>query len=193
MKHLSVFCGSSPGADSGYRNAARRLGALLAMRKITLVYGGGNIGLMGEIANAVLSHRGEVIGVIPQSLVDKELAHTGVTELRIVRSMHERKAVMADLSDGFIALPGGLGTLEELFEILTWGQLGLHRKPCGLLNVAGYFAHMLTFLNHIVSQEFMTSRDLEMLVVEEDEEVLLRKMAIYKPPRAERWIGTGQR
>ncbi len=193
MKHLCVFCGSSPGANSEYKNAARRLGALLAMKKITLVYGGGSIGLMGEIADAVLDHRGEVIGVIPQSLVDKELAHSGVTELRVVRSMHERKAVMADLADGFIALPGGLGTLEELFEILTWGQLGLHRKPCGLLNAAGYFAPMLAFLNHMVSQEFLRTRDLEMLLMEEDEKALLRKMAAYRSPPTERWIGISQR
>ncbi len=193
MKRLSVFCGSSSGADPVYRSAARGLGASMAMKKITVVYGGGNVGLMGEVANAALEHRGEVIGVIPQSLVDKELAHAGVTELRVVRSMHERKAVMADLSDGFIALPGGLGTLEELFEILTWGQLGLHRKPCGLLNVAGYFTDMLTFLDHIVSQQFMKQRDLKMLLVEQDQETLLRKMAAYKPPRAEKWIGAGQR
>ena len=193
MERLCVFCGSSPGADPEYKTAARRLGALLARRSIALVFGGGNVGLMAEIANSALHQQGEVIGVIPQALVEKELAHNGVTELRIVGSMHERKAVMADLSDGFIALPGGLGTLEELFEILTWAQLGLHEKPCGLLNVLGYFAHMRTFLNHMVSQRFLKSRDLQMLLVEENEEALLQKMADYKPPRTEKWIDRSQR
>ncbi len=193
MKRVCVFCGSSSGADPEYKNAAQSFGALLATKKITLVYGGGSIGLMGEIADAVLEHRGEVIGVIPQSLVDKELAHNGLTELHVVRSMHERKAVMADLSDGFVALPGGLGTLEELFEILTWGQLGLHRKPCGLLNAAGYFAPMLGLLNHMVSKKFLQARDLDMLLVDEDEKGLLRKMALYRPPPTERWIGISQR
>ncbi len=193
MERLCVFCGSSPGADPEYKNAARRLGAVLARRNITLVYGGGNVGLMGEIANGVLNQKGEVIGVIPQALVEKELAHNGVSELRIVGSMHERKAVMADLSDGFIALPGGLGTLEELFEILTWAQLGFHEKPCGLLNVLGYFAHMRAFLNHMVSQRFLKSSDLQMLLVAENEEALLQKMADYKPPRTGKWIDRSQR
>ncbi len=138
MQRLCVFCGSSPGANSQYAALARRLGALLARRGLGLVYGGGNVGLMGVLADAVLKDGGHVIGVIPQALVDLEVAHSGLPDLRIVGSMHERKALMADLADGFIALPGGIGTLEEFCEILTWAQLGLHQKPCGLINVAGY-------------------------------------------------------
>src|ERR1043165_174167 len=145
FRRVCVFCGSSPGARPEYRQAAEAMGRLLASRRIGLVYGGGNVGLMGLLADAALSAGGEVIGVIPRHLDAREVAHRGLPDLRVVASMHERKALMADLSDAFIALPGGLGTLEEMFEILTWAQLGLHRKPCGLLNVLGYFDRLLSF------------------------------------------------
>jgi uncharacterized protein (TIGR00730 family) len=151
MKRVCVYCGSATGANPAHRDAAEKLGVLLATRGIGLVYGGGNVGLMGVIADAALRAGGEVIGVIPGALMDKELGHTGVTKLHVVASMHERKQLMADLSDGFIALPGGIGTLEEFFETLTWLQLGFHNKPVGLLNVAGFYEHLLTFLRHVSS------------------------------------------
>src|SRR6516164_2274986 len=149
LKRICVFCGSSVGDRPIYLQAALELGRAIAERRLGLVYGGGHIGLMGVLADAVLSGGGEVIGVIPQALVDRELAHTGVTELRVVETMHQRKALMADLSDGFLALPGGFGTGDELFEILTWAQLGLHAKPIGVLNVGGYFDPLLAWLDHM--------------------------------------------
>jgi uncharacterized protein (TIGR00730 family) len=155
MRRLCVFCGSSAGGQPIYADHARRLGTALAARSVGLVYGGGHIGLMGILADAVLGAGGEVIGVIPQALVDKELAHRGLTELRVVASMHERKALMADLADGFAALPGGFGTGDEFFEILSWAQLGLHAKPIGLLNVAGYFDALLAWLDHTVREGFV--------------------------------------
>src|ERR1051325_8659898 len=155
MQRLCVFTGSSSGARAAYAEAARELGTLLARRGIGLVYGGARVGLMGAVADAVLAAGGEAIGVIPQALVAKEVAHTGLTALHVVESMHARKAMMSDLSDGFIALPGGWGTLEELFEVLTWAQLGLHRKPTGLLNVDGYFDGLLAFLTHTVAEAFV--------------------------------------
>ena len=150
MKRVCVFCGSSPGARPAYTELARRLGSILARRGMTLVYGGGNVGLMGVLANAVLAGGGNVIGVIQQAMVYLEVAHTGFPDLRIVGSMHERKALMADLADAFIALPGGLGTLEEFCEILTWAQLGMHQKPCGLINVENYFDQLIAFLDDAV-------------------------------------------
>src|SRR5579871_639763 len=147
LRRVCVFCGSSSGLRSSYAEAARRLGWTLAGHKVGLVYGGGKVGLMGTVADAVLERGGEAIGVIPQPLVAREIAHPGLTELRIVSSMHERKALMADLSDAFIALPGGYGTLEEFAEALTWSQLGIHKKPCGLLNVAGYYDNLIAFLD----------------------------------------------
>jgi uncharacterized protein (TIGR00730 family) len=152
MKRICVFAGSSAGVRPEYLRAAADLGTVLAARGIELVYGGARVGMMGAVAGAVLAGGGRVTGVIPQALVEKEVAHDGLTELRVVTSMHQRKALMADLSDAFIALPGGWGTLDEMFEILTWAQLGLHRKPCGLLNVSGYFDRLLAFLDALQSQ-----------------------------------------
>ena len=187
MKRVCVYCGSSLGADPMYREVAENLGALLAARGIGLVYGGGNVGLMGIIADAALRAGGEVIGVIPTALMDKELGHTGVTKLHVVTSMHERKQLMADLSDGFIALPGGIGTLEELFEALTWLQLGFHDKPVALLNVAGFYDHLLTFLRHVTSEKFMRDAHLESLLVESDVDALLARMTAFCAPSVAKW------
>lgn len=172
-KRICIFTGSAPGARPEYADAARELGALLVERGYGLVYGGGNIGLMSVVADAVLEKRGEVVGVIPEFLVDKELAHRGLTELRIVKSMHERKAVMAELSDGFMALPGGIGTLEEFFEVLSWAQLALHEKPCGLLSVEGYYEHIVGFLDHAVAEGFLNPNHRALLIVEATPERLL--------------------
>jgi len=179
MKKVCVYCGSSSGRRPEYSYAARSLAKALISRGIGLVYGGAGIGIMGEIADAVLAGGGQVIGVIPQMLADKEVAHDGLTELKIVGSMHERKQVMMDLSDGFIALPGGLGTQEELFEVLTWSQLGLHTKPCGLLNVEGYYDKLCSFLDHAVEEQFVKSHHREMLLVEQSPEKLLTLMEAY--------------
>jgi len=191
MKRVCVFCGSSPGANRTYTDVAGRLGALLAQRGLGLVYGGGNVGLMGILADAVLAGGGEVIGVIPQALVDLEVAHAGLPDLRIVGSMHERKALMADLADGFVALPGGIGTLEEFCEILTWAQLGLHRKPCGLINTVGYFDHLMAFLDHAVAERFFRSEHRGMVLVEAEAEQLLDRFEAYRPPQLEKWIDRG--
>ena len=189
MKRVCVFCGSSSGVRPGYRAAAEELGRRLAGRGIGLVYGGARVGLMGVVADAVLSARGQVIGVIPEALVSKELAHTGLTELRVVASMHERKAVMADLSDGFIAIPGGWGTLEELFEVLTWGQLGLHQKPCGLLNVEQYFDGLLSFADRMIEEGFVRRENRAMISVSSDPAALIDLLVAYTPPRSvEKWI-----
>jgi len=188
MKRVCVFCGSSPGGNAKYVEGARHLGAVLAQRGLTLVYGGGNVGLMGRLADAVLAHNGQVIGVIPQALMDLEVGHSGLPDLRLVGSMHERKALMADLADAFIALPGGLGTLEEFCEILTWAQLGMHQKPCGLLNAQGYFEHLLTFLDHAVSERFVRPEHRAMILVEEDAAKLIERFEQYRPPRLEKWI-----
>ena len=188
MKRSCVFCGSARGVRPDYAAAARKLGAMLASRRLTLVYGGGCVGLMGELANSVLDAGGEVVGVIPRSLVEMEVAHTGVTELHVVDSMHERKALMADLSDGFVALPGGLGTLEELFEVLTWAQLGLHEKPCGLLEVAGYFQHLIAFLEQAVEERFLREAHRGLLLVENCPAALLDRLADHRPARIEKWI-----
>ncbi len=182
MRRVCVYCGSSPGKDPSHREAGENLGALLAARGIGLVYGGGNVGLMGIIADATLRAGGEVIGVIPSALMDKELGHTGVTKLHVTASMHERKQLMADLSDGFIALPGGIGTLEELFETFTWLQLGFHDKPVGLLNVAGFYDHLLVFLRHATAENFMRDAHLESLLVETDADTLLARMARFRAP-----------
>lgn len=188
MKRLCVFCGSSAGETSRYLQAATRTGALLAGRGIEVVYGGSRIGLMGRLADATLEAGGCVIGVIPRALTNREVAHEELTELRVVDSMHERKAVMADLSDGFIALPGGLGTLEELFEVLTWSQLGLHRKPCGLLDVNGYFRRLISFLDHAVTEGFLADSHRRMIQVDENPEGLLERLQTYDPPALPRWI-----
>lgn len=164
------------------------LGAACARRGLGLVYGGGNVGLMGVVADAALAKGGAVIGVIPKALATKEVAHLRLDDLRVVESMHERKAVMADLADGFIALPGGMGTLEELCEILTWAQLGMHAKPCGLLNIAGYFDGFLQFLDHAVHEEFLKPKHRELALVEETPDRLLDAFAKYHPPRVDKWI-----
>ena len=180
MKRVCVFCGSSAGGRPSYREAAAQLGRSLAERRIGLVYGGASVGLMGILADAVLHAGGSVVGVIPQALAKQEVVHDGLTALRIVGSMHERKAVMADLSDGFIALPGGMGTLDELFEMVTWAQLGLHRKPCGLLDVEGYFAPLLAFLDHAVKERFVKETHRALLLVAAEPQVLLDAFAARK-------------
>ena len=187
MKRICVYCGSSPGADPIHREAAENLGTLLAARGIGLVYGGGNVGLMGAVADAALRGGGEVIGVIPSALMDKELGHAGVTKLHVVASMHGRKQLMADLSDGFVSLSGGIGTLEELFETFTWLQLGFHEKPVGLLNVAGFYDHLLTFLRHATAEKFMREAHLESLLVETDAAALLARMGDFRPPSVAKW------
>jgi uncharacterized protein (TIGR00730 family) len=174
---VCVFCGSSPGARPEYGDAARALGALLARRGVELVWGGGNVGLMGVVADATLAAGGRAIGVIPAALAERELAHATATELHVVRTMHERKALMADLSDAFVALPGGMGTLDELFEILTWSQLGIHRKPVGLLDVAGYYAPLLAFLDSARDEGFVRPADRALLRVDADPERLLDALA----------------
>jgi hypothetical protein len=183
-----VFCGSSFGSRPEYAAAATALGTILAGQEIGLVYGGAKVGLMGTIADAVLQAGGEVIGVIPEGLVLKEIAHSGLTELKVVHSMHERKALMASLSDGFIALPGGFGTFEEFCEILTWAQLGLHHKPCGLLNIAGYYDHLIAMFNHAVGEKLLKPEFRDFVLADTEPELLLAKMRSYRPPVTEKWI-----
>lgn len=188
MKRICVYCGSSSGKSPEYIESAHALAEALVERGIGLVYGGASVGIMGAIADTVLDHGGEVIGVIPQSLVEKEVSHHGLTELKVVASMHERKAAMAEISDGFIALPGGLGTLEELFEMLTWSQLGFHQKPCGILNVKQYFDHLRLFLDHAVEQQFVKDVHRNMLLVEQNPSKLLTLMADYRPLAVGKWM-----
>jgi len=185
---VCVFCGSSPGARPEYTEAARLLGQRIAGRGLRLVYGGGGVGLMGEVADAVLAAGGEVVGVIPQHLVDREVAHPGLTDLRVTGSMHERKALMADLADGFVAMPGGLGTLEELAEILTWSQLGLQSKPCGLLDVAGFFDPLLAFLDHTVEERFVTAEHRGLVLADRDPDRLLDKLDAWQPRPSSKWL-----
>ena len=192
MKNICVYCGSSPGKRPEYVESARQLARELVARDLGLVYGGARVGIMAEIANAVLAEGGEVIGVIPQSLVDKEVAHHGLTKLHTVDSMHDRKALMADLSDGFIALPGGLGTLEELFETLTWAQLGFHTKPCGLLNICGYYDGLSAFLDHAVQEQFVKHIHRQMLLIGDNPGFLLDRFARYQAPDQGKWIGRQQ-
>ncbi|WP_205890237.1 TIGR00730 family Rossman fold protein [Pseudomonas jilinensis] len=189
---ICVFCGSSSGNRPDYLEAANQLGTALAKAGIGLVYGGAQVGLMGEVANAALAAGGEVIGVIPKALVDRELAHEGLTKLKVVGSMHERKAMMAELSDGFIALPGGVGTFEELFEVWTWAQLGHHRKPCAVFNVSGYYDKLIDFLDHCVEQGFFKPVYRDMLIVEPSVESLLQAVSDYQPPRVVKWINSEQ-
>ncbi|HEY0065489.1 MAG TPA: TIGR00730 family Rossman fold protein [Telluria sp.] len=177
MKSIAVYCGANAGANEVYADAARALGRALAANKIALVYGGGNVGLMGIIADAVLAAGGEVRGVIPQQLVDRELAHPGLTELFIVKDMHERKALMAQLAEGFIAMPGGMGTLEELFEMLTWSQLGIHSKPIGLLNVDGFYDQLVGFLAHAATEGFIQARHAGLLKLSADPASLIALLA----------------
>jgi uncharacterized protein (TIGR00730 family) len=189
VKRICVYCGSNRGKSAEFLASARTLAGELVQRDIGLVYGGASVGIMGEIADTVLARGGEVIGVMPQALVDKEVSHTGLTELRVVNSMHERKEIMADLAQGFIALPGGLGTMEEIFEVLTWAQLGFHQKPCALLNVKGYYNRLTQFLDHAVAQGFIAETHREMLLVEENPHSLLEIMASYSAPAVDKWIG----
>ncbi len=187
MNRLCVYCGSSSGTGDDYVSAARELGKLLLQQEIGLVYGGASLGIMGIIADTVLAGGGNVTGIIPQALHGKEIAHEGLTELHVVDSMHERKSLMAVLSDGFVAMPGGFGTLEEIIEIITWGQLGFHDKPCGLLNVAGYFDHLLAFLDHSAAQGFLHPQHRDMLLVASTPAELLRKFENYVQPSVEKW------
>lgn len=179
MQRICVFCGSQPGRDARYQHAARTLGTLLAQRGYGLVYGGGHVGLMGTIADAVLAQGGEVIGVIPETLVARELAHTGVTTLHVVAGMHERKARMAALADAFIAMPGGYGTCEELFEVITWAQLGFHHKPIGLLNVAGYFDTLAAFVQRALTDEFIRQEHRHLVQLAEEPGVLLEMLGAH--------------
>jgi len=188
MKRICVYCGSSIGNQPIHREAALAMGAVLASRRIGLVYGGGNVGLMGVIADAVLAGGGEVIGVIPQSLADREIAHSGVTDLRVVDSMHTRKALMADLSDAFIAMPGGVGTFEEFFEAVTWTQLGVHRKPCGLLNAGGFYTPLALFIDQAVTDGFIKPAHRAAIVVDDDPERLVNALAAVKLPDVAKWI-----
>jgi len=187
MKRVCVFCGSNPGVREDYRNSAQALARALAGRALGLVYGGGNVGLMGKLADSMLQAGGEVIGVIPRSLVAKEVAHRGVTELRIVDTMHERKALMNDLSNAFIALPGGFGTLDEFFEILTWSQLGIHGKPSGLLNVAGYYDRLLAMLDHAVAEGFLRPAHRDLVIADSDVDALLLRLAAFVPVPVGKW------
>jgi len=188
MKSVAVYCGSSIGANPFYAQQAQALGAALAAQGLTLVYGGGRVGLMGTIADAVLAAGGQVIGVIPDFLHAKEVSHTGCTELHIVGSMHERKLLMAERADAFVAMPGGYGTLEELFEVLTWGQLGLHRKPVGLLNVDGYYDHLLLALDRMRDDQLLRSENRAQLLQADNPAELLAQLATYQPPQLEKWL-----
>lgn len=189
---LCVFCGSSSGKKPIYLEMAARLGQALADQGICLVYGGAAVGLMGAVADAALANGGEVIGIIPQSLQEKEIAHKGLTDLRVVGSMHERKALMAELSDGFIAMPGGIGTLEEIFEVWTWAQLGYHRKPCALLNVDGFYNGLTSFLDNLVEEAFVKSNHRQMLIVEDEVANLLAAIECYEAPAVAKWIKPNQ-
>ena len=189
MKSVCVYCGSSPGKSPRYREAARDLGHEMVARGLDLVYGGAGIGVMGAVADAVLERGGAVTGVIPYSLSTKEVAHDGLTELIVVSSMHERKAKMADPADAFVALPGGWGTCEEIFEMLTWAQLGFHQKPCGLLNIAGYYDSLFAFLEHAVVERFVREEYRPMMIMEQDPAALLDRFAVYRAPRVRKWLG----
>jgi len=189
IKRICVYCGSNPGRLPIYREAAAELGRELVRRDIGLVYGGASIGVMGAVADAVLKDGGEVTGVIPQGLATREVAHTNLSELIVVTSMHERKAMMAELADGFVALPGGWGTFEEIFEILTWAQLGIHHKPCGLLNVANYFDHLALFLQHAMDEQFVREAYKAMIIMEQQPGLLLDRFTHYQPPQVRKWIG----
>jgi uncharacterized protein (TIGR00730 family) len=193
MRRVCVFCGSSPGARPAYAEATAEVARLLVGEGIGVVYGGGHVGLMGVLADTAMAEGGEVIGVMPQALVDREIAHGRISELRVVGSMHERKALMAELSDAFIALPGGAGTLDELFEVYTWAQLGLHDKPCGLLDVEHYFASLVDFLDHAVRERFVREEHRAMLMVERDPRALIDRLRDYEPRAvAPKWIDREQ-
>ncbi|HLK96899.1 MAG TPA: TIGR00730 family Rossman fold protein [Hymenobacter sp.] len=188
MKSVAVYCGSSSGTNEVYTQQAQEMGRVLAERGLTLVYGGGRVGLMGAVADSVLQHGGRAIGVIPDFLVAKEVEHTGLTELHVVKSMHERKLLMADLADSFVAMPGGYGTLEELFEVLTWGQLGLHQKPVALLNVQGFYDHLLRALDHMVEEGLLRRENRQQLLHHPEPAALLDQMAAWQPIPVEKWL-----
>ena len=188
-----MFCGSNAGVRPAYLEAARATGRALARRGVGLVYGGGRVGLMGAVADAVLRAGGEATGVIPEALLAREVGHLSLTELRVVSSMHERKAMMADLSDAFVALPGGYGTFEEFCEVLTWSQLGIHRKPCGLLNVEGYYDGLLALFDHAVTEGFVRPPHRSLVVEAADPEEILDLLARYSPPEVEKWIDRDER
>ncbi len=193
MRRICVFCGSSPGSLPEYRSCAEELGAELTRRHIGLVYGGGNVGLMGAIADAVLHAGGEAIGVIPEHLMTREIGHKQLTKLHVVRSMHERKALMADLSDAFIALPGGFGTLEEFFEVLTWSQLGLHLKPCGIINVREYYTPLLEMLDHAVDERFLKPQNRALVLARNTPSELLQALADWRPVHVGKWLDRSTR
>ena len=194
LKRICVYCGSSLGTRPAYQKAAQRLGELMAERGIGLVFGGGCIGLMGAIADAVLANGGEAIGVIPESLVRREIGHRGVTKLHVVETMHQRKKLMADLSDAFIALPGGYGTLEEICETVTWSQLGIQQKPCGLLNIESYWEGLLQFLDHATREQFIRAENRPLFLVASTPEQMLEELAAWKPPaHIERWLDAAKR
>jgi uncharacterized protein (TIGR00730 family) len=192
VRRICVYAASNPGTDPAYADAARSLGAALAERDIAIVYGGGKVGLMGVTADAALAAGGEVIGVMPQALIDREIGHTGLSELRVVDSMHERKALMAELADAFIALPGGIGTLEELIEVYTWSQLGIHDKACGVLNVNGYYDALAAFLDHAVTAGFLRPQHRAVLTVADTPEELLESFAAYRAPTVRKWLELDQ-
>lgn len=188
MKYLAVFCGSSNGSSDVYREGAIQLGKELAEREITLVYGGASVGIMGTVANAVLENSGQVIGVIPKMLEDREISHPNLTELMVVDSMHERKNKMANLADAFIALPGGPGTIEEFMEVFTWAQLGLHQKPCGLLNINHYYDPLVSFFNHMADHQFLNENYRSMAIVDSSPKSLIEKFYSYQPPSVKTYV-----
>lgn len=192
LKAICVYCGSNPGRNADYRAAAVALGQELVARGLKLVYGGAEVGLMGAVADAVLEAGGHVTGIMPQALVEKEIAHKRLSAMHVVSSMHERKRMMADLSDGFVALPGGVGTMEEIFEVWTWAQLGHHDKPCGLLNIAGYYDRLAAFLDHQAAEGFVRAEHRAMLTVEAEPARLLDAFAAYEPPRVAKWVERGE-
>ncbi|RID81708.1 TIGR00730 family Rossman fold protein [Peribacillus asahii] len=192
MKRIAVFCGSSIGASHTYKEGATQLGKELARRGITLVYGGSSVGIMGTVADAVLEAGGQAIGVIPKMLEEKEIAHPHLTELIVVNSMHERKTKMVELADGFIALPGGPGTLEEFFEVFTWAQLGLHQKPCGILNIHHYYDLLISFFNHMNEQQFLQDKHRSIALVDSNPADLIEKFYIYTPPAVKTYIKENQ-
>ena len=192
LRSVTVYCGSNPGADPAFADRTRALARLLASSDVRVVFGGGRVGLMGILADTAMAAGGDVVGVMPQALVDREIAHRGLSDLRVVSSMHERKALMAELGDAFIALPGGIGTLEELIEVYTWSQLGMHRKPLGVLNVNGYYDALGAFLDKAVEQQLLRPQQREVLIFDADPEVLLRRLAGAEPPPLAKWLSEAE-
>jgi uncharacterized protein (TIGR00730 family) len=192
VRRVCVYAGSNPGSDPAYADAARALATLMAERQIGLVFGGGKVGLMGVLADTILAAGGEAIGVMPQALIDREIGHPNLTDLKVVGSMHERKAKMAELADGFVAVPGGIGTLEELIEVYTWSQLGIHDKGCGVLNTRGYYDGLAAFLDHAVQEGFLRAPHRAVLTVAEDPADLLDALATFRPPRVGKWLELDQ-